>query len=282
MSLGRVLSLPPSTPDDRDDLTLAIPAEEYWNRRATEGYLVRSPEPYATLRDSLALELLLEEIGRRGSRSILDLGCGPGDVLARIVSAYPEIEPLGVDPSDAFVELARERHPKIPFDRPNALSQVEPKKFDAVLIKNVLAHCDFPTAMSVLARAAAAVHAGGFVAVFEQTSSQRVIGSGSIRRSCEEYCKMLKDCGLTPGATTLITFPFFHRVVERWLIPIYLRQLSRRIDSEVSPIVAANQRPWFRRIVSVSLSLTRHPVRMHGASNFGYTLFLGHRLGSDA
>ncbi|MFH1215890.1 MAG: class I SAM-dependent methyltransferase [Pseudomonadota bacterium] len=39
--------------------------------------------------------------------SILDLGCGPGDILARFAESYPECSCLGVDGSGKMLDFAR-------------------------------------------------------------------------------------------------------------------------------------------------------------------------------
>jgi 2-polyprenyl-3-methyl-5-hydroxy-6-metoxy-1,4-benzoquinol methylase len=40
--------------------------------------------------------------------TILDIGCGSGDLLFRLLAALPEVSVLGIDGSQAMIELARE------------------------------------------------------------------------------------------------------------------------------------------------------------------------------
>lgn len=48
----------------------------------------------------------------RGSRA-LDIGCGPGALMAELVARLGAPNVVGVDPSEPFVEAARSRHPGV-------------------------------------------------------------------------------------------------------------------------------------------------------------------------
>lgn len=47
--------------------------------------------------------------GKKLRGSVLDLGCGPADVLARFAARHPEASFVGVDGSEAMLRLAKER-----------------------------------------------------------------------------------------------------------------------------------------------------------------------------
>jgi SAM-dependent methyltransferase len=64
---------------------------------------------YAGLRDTSAGGLVTDALARiadLGGRSVLDVGCGPGQLLADLVTRY-QVHPLGVDRSPAMIAAAR-------------------------------------------------------------------------------------------------------------------------------------------------------------------------------
>ncbi len=48
-----------------------------------------------------------------GAQTILDFGCGAGDITAMLANKYPTVE--GCDPSPAMLALAKDSFPSIPF-----------------------------------------------------------------------------------------------------------------------------------------------------------------------
>lgn len=64
---------------------------------------------YAGLRDTSAGGLVTDALARiadLGGRSVLDVGCGPGRLLADLVTRY-HVRPLGLDRSPAMIAAAR-------------------------------------------------------------------------------------------------------------------------------------------------------------------------------
>lgn len=57
--------------------------------------------------------LFAEFAGISGERSVLDVGCGPGALTAELVARLGPSSVSAVDPSEPFVEAARERHPGV-------------------------------------------------------------------------------------------------------------------------------------------------------------------------
>lgn len=53
------------------------------------------------------IELCRERLGNDLNGTVLDLGCGPGDITCRFAEAYPRCRVHGVDGSAAMLELAR-------------------------------------------------------------------------------------------------------------------------------------------------------------------------------
>ena len=96
---------------------------------------------------------------RPGER-VLDLGCGPADVLA----VLPETAYLGIDSSPRYVTAARRRWPgrgRFVVADVAGGEAVPAKRFDVVLALSVLHHLDDDQAERMLASAADALDDGG-------------------------------------------------------------------------------------------------------------------------
>jgi SAM-dependent methyltransferase len=95
---------------------------------------------------------------------VLDLGCGPGDIL----TAMPDVEYVGVDVHEPYIRAARQRFPGATF----VLSSVDDLPvgrytgFDRVLGTGVLHHLDDASAQHLLEVAARAISTDGvFIAL---------------------------------------------------------------------------------------------------------------------
>ncbi|MCO6412918.1 MAG: class I SAM-dependent methyltransferase [Thiogranum sp.] len=53
------------------------------------------------------VELFVDCFGPRLTGSVVDLGCGPGDICRRFARRFPECSIHGIDASEAMLELAR-------------------------------------------------------------------------------------------------------------------------------------------------------------------------------
>jgi SAM-dependent methyltransferase len=84
--------------------------------------------------------------------SVLELGCGLGDLLAAVQPARG----LGVDFSPAMVALARERHPELEFTVADAADFATEEKFDYILLSDLVN--DLPDVQAVLERARTLAH----------------------------------------------------------------------------------------------------------------------------
>ncbi len=58
---------------------------------------------------SARVELFATRYGRALTGTVLDLGCGSGDILERFAKKYPDAQFVGVDGSFAMLELSRRR-----------------------------------------------------------------------------------------------------------------------------------------------------------------------------
>lgn len=85
-------------------------------------------------------------------QSVLELGCGIGDLLAAVQPARG----LGVDFSPAMVAQARERHPQLEFQVGDAAHFTIPEQFDYVLLSDLVN--DLPDVQALLERLRALAH----------------------------------------------------------------------------------------------------------------------------
>ncbi|MBU6399230.1 MAG: glycosyltransferase, partial [Verrucomicrobia bacterium] len=83
---------------------------------------------------------------------VLELGCGPGDLLAALQPARG----VGVDFSPRVIELARLRHPTLEFHVADAAEFSSSEPFDYVLLSDLVN--DFPDVQTLLERLQANVH----------------------------------------------------------------------------------------------------------------------------
>ena len=83
--------------------------------------------------------------------NVIDIGCGPGDVMLRLATARPTARITAIDGSDAMIELAREAVRSAGLlERVTALQgyipglPLEERSFDAILSKDLLHHLPDP------------------------------------------------------------------------------------------------------------------------------------------
>jgi SAM-dependent methyltransferase len=107
--------------------------------------------------------LLAGFAGVRAGQRVLDVGCGPGALTAELVQRLGPSEVFAVDPSEPFVEAARERNPGVDVRRAAAEQLPFPDDaFDTSLAQLVVHFMADPVAgLSEMARV---TRAGGAVA----------------------------------------------------------------------------------------------------------------------
>jgi ubiquinone/menaquinone biosynthesis C-methylase UbiE len=123
-------------------------------------------------------------------RDVLDIGCGPADVVIRLAKAAPGVTITALDGSGPMLALARTAvraaevdrrvtllHARIPGPPPSSHS------FDAVLSKDVLHHLPDPSVLwnevKRLGRRGAAVHVMDLVRPESEAAAQAMVREGA-------------------------------------------------------------------------------------------------------
>ena len=74
-----------------------------------------------------AEQALFQRYGLAGEIQIFDVGCGSGEITARLASLYPDAKVLGIDILESAVEYARGRYanlaPRVTFKQGDASRQ---------------------------------------------------------------------------------------------------------------------------------------------------------------
>ncbi len=101
-----------------------------------------------------------------GDASILDAGCGTGEIASRVARLFPQARVLGVDILDAHLELARRRYadlaPRLRFEHQSVFElDSESAAFDLTICRHVL-H-SIPHAERVVAELARVTKPGGYL-----------------------------------------------------------------------------------------------------------------------
>ena len=115
-----------------------------WDRHWTEYAEANAQNPAQEYRRRLVLSLL-----ERPER-VLDVGCGSGELAAAIRDRFPGAEILGIDTSEAAVELARRKVSDATFEQRDVLAGAEPEPRHCAwathaVCSEVLEHIEDPT-----------------------------------------------------------------------------------------------------------------------------------------
>lgn len=171
---------------------------DYWRRMAAPRHRVAT---------------LLAELERDRPRSLIDLGCGGGQLLDELARSLPGVELAGLDISARQIELNRGDQPGIEWHVGDLDSGegLEPLagRFEAVVAAELIEHLDHPE--SFLAAAAGLATEGGRLYLSTQSGpvreTERRVGH---RRhfSADEMSRMLAGAGWRPLRVWNTGFPF--------------------------------------------------------------------------
>lgn len=81
---------------------------------------------------------LLAALPPLNARSVIDLGCGPGNSTEVLAACFPQAQVAGIDSSADMVAAARRRLPHIRFVAEDVQSWPDPGPFDVILANAVL------------------------------------------------------------------------------------------------------------------------------------------------
>lgn len=129
-------------------------------------------------RDSVRRSYAEEYIRARPGQRVLDIGCGPGDML----NYLPKVEYVGFDMDRGYIEAARQRFGTRGtfFCEPvNEGVNVQPTSFDIVIAHGVLHHLDDDEAAALFRIAHTALKPGGRLLTFDGCYAD---GQGALAR----------------------------------------------------------------------------------------------------
>lgn len=140
-----------------------------------------------------------EYVKPRGGEKVLDIGCGPGDILGYL----PHVDYLGIDMSPEYIEAAQRRFGTmgrfVCTDVGLATLEAERGTFDLVLATGVLHHLDDDRAHRLFELARSALRPGGRLITYdgcyvpEQSRLARWVLShdrGKFVRTRDEYLRI--------------------------------------------------------------------------------------------
>lgn len=170
---------------------------------------------------------------------VLDVGCGPGALVAELVRRVGEGSVVAVDPSDAFVAAARERHPGVEIAAASAERLPFPDaSFDATLAQLVVHFMSDPgvgvAEMRRVTRGDGVVatcvwdHAGGtgplsaFWDVAREFDPDVTDESGLVGSREGDLAGLFESAGLREVDETALTARLEHPTFEEWWEPFTL------------------------------------------------------------
>ena len=209
---------------------------------------------------------LADFAGVRSGQRVLDVGCGPGALTTELVARLGAAAVSAVDPSESFVDAARERHPGVAVSRASAEQLPFPDRaFDAAIAQLVVHFMADP--VGGLAEMARVTRPNGVVAacVWDHAGSQgplslfwraaRTIEPGVNDESTlagvreGHLAELLAAAGLREIDSTVLWASVEHPTFEAWWEPFthgvgpagsYLASLSADRRTELRELCLAN------------------------------------------
>jgi SAM-dependent methyltransferase len=208
----------------------------WWQRECTDGADVEYEEQI--------IPLVVEHL--RGTRRVLDVGCGEGQVARQLAAAGVDV--VGVDPSCPQVALARERGGGPRYARASAERlPVADRSVDAVLACLAFEHVgDLPAAVREIARV---LVPGGRLLLLVGHPLLQAPGSGWIDDKIldERYWRIgeyLREHSVVDEVAPGVTFEFIHRPVYVYVNTLASCSLLVEHMDEPAPPAALIDAVW--------------------------------------
>jgi ubiquinone/menaquinone biosynthesis C-methylase UbiE len=126
---------------------------------------------------------LLTRYGLAGPLHIADIGCGSGEITARLAAHYPQAKLLGIDILDSSIRHARERHaglaPRVRFERGDAFQLAIPSDSQDLVVCRHLTQA-VPEPAHVLAELHRICKRGGWLHVLSEDYGMLHMPSGAL------------------------------------------------------------------------------------------------------
>ncbi len=163
---------------------------------------------------------LLALLARDRPRSLVDLGCGDGRLLAEIARALPGTTLAGVDLSAPQIEQNRARQPEVDWHVADLDGGAAPValagRFDAVVATELIEHLDAPAQLLAAARALVAEHGRLYLSTQSGPVRETERRVGHRRHfSAAEIEALLGDAGWRPVRVWNTGFPFHD--LSKWV-----------------------------------------------------------------
>jgi 2-polyprenyl-3-methyl-5-hydroxy-6-metoxy-1,4-benzoquinol methylase len=225
-----------------------------WDRHWLDYSEAAERNPAQEYRRRIVFELL--GLGD-GPARILDVGSGQGDLAAELLRRHPGVEVLGIEVSEAGIEIARRRAPGADFVQRDLTEPGEPAAERCgwathAVCSEVLEHVDRPRELLVNAASymapgcrVAITVPGGPISAFDRHIGHRRHFSPAA------LAELLRDAGFEPLFVSGAGFPFFnlYRLVVIMRGERLFDDASSRPDgsrSLLARVVMAAFRPLFR------------------------------------
>ncbi|HVT45434.1 MAG TPA: class I SAM-dependent methyltransferase [Thermoanaerobaculia bacterium] len=174
--------------------------EDYWRYMAAPRFRVRT---------------ILSLLSGRQVSSVIDLGCGSGELLGEIRAVFPAIRLAGIDLSLPQIEINRLRDPTTDWyagdlENPEAVSSALFGAFDVVVASEIIEHLDHSDAFLRVAHLLARPENGMLIVTTQSgpvRATERAVGHRH-HYSAEEMAARLIECGWQPLRIWNAGYPF--------------------------------------------------------------------------
>lgn len=106
---------------------------------------------------------LLAQVPHANPKTVVDLGCGPGNSTELLKRRWPEARLLGLDSSPSMLEEARKRLPDVHFEQADIATWIPERPLDVIFANAVMQW--LPNPVEILVRLLQHLPPGGVLAV---------------------------------------------------------------------------------------------------------------------